>query len=804
MADFELHREDPLEGRLLLWAANCLTVLLVSAGMIFPCLDAYGVSGAYGFDLGAVLAFCIFGSLCVSAMFTWRHGYWAALAVLAAEGLIFWRLWKHMTEDWILDRLPQLSDLTGEYPGTLFLLYALAILVLGWTVVRARAWWLAAALVILPLLPAFQRGVLPSWGAMLAGFVGWGSMLLTSLFDRRDPGSLGRARLLSMAGMAALVGILVMALPMEGYFRPQWATDARESMIRSVNRRLERFFTAEELENNILAQLGLDLSIAGEGPGSGPGQGGWSGFANATGNVSTQWEDLTAVGPQDHTGWMLLSISTDQPDPAGRIYLRGLVFQSYTGRSWEWVEESGRAQPGLYPALTAPDVPEYTLRIQDTAFRGVWFTPYRFTGGGDMDTSGRLTGTRQMAHVIFPDMPGDVESYAITYRPGGPESGFAPLAGQWEAEEADYSSGEMYRGTAGQVILSQAESAGQEDQVYSTVTLQDSGLYGTYLDVPQELRATLEPLLPEIYQEQVTVDERLPEQFREPVAAAARTASWLESVAVYDPNTPAMGEGEDFVTHFLTEKRGFCVHFATAGAMLLRMQGIPARYVTGYVATLDRQGWSAVRDSDAHAWVEIYLDGYGWYPVEMTPGYNGGLSGVGLAGAPGEPEDIASDPEDLEEDLPSEEEDSHDEEAPDPDVSEEQLPEDGDLPGEEETETRGFAAFWKVLFGIAVFWAVFCAVYLLALLVRRQAREDKNANRSVLNAYGRYKRLRRWGCGQDDELERLANKAKFSQHTLTAEERETAWKCLDENVKQSRVGQPVRRRWLLALLCPIF
>ena len=101
-------------------------------------------------------------------------------------------------------------------------------------------------------------------------------------------------------------------------------------------------------------------------------------------------------------------------------------------------------------------------------------------------------------------------------------------------------------------------------------------------------------------------------------------------------------------------------------------------------------------------------------------------------------------------------------------------------------------------------WAALCAAYLLALFLRKREQEARDTNRSALNAYGRYKRLRRWGCGEDEELERLAKKAKFSQHTLTEEERRSAWKCLDEDVKQSRIGQPVRRRWLFALLCPVF
>ena len=92
-------------------------------------------------------------------------------------------------------------------------------------------------------------------------------MLLTALFPRRDPGSLGRAQLLSLAGMWTLILLLVMALPMEGYTRPQWATDARSSLIRGVTAQAERLMNMdlEALENGLFAELGLDFSIPGKG-----------------------------------------------------------------------------------------------------------------------------------------------------------------------------------------------------------------------------------------------------------------------------------------------------------------------------------------------------------------------------------------------------------------------------------------------------------------------------------------------------------------------------------------------------------
>jgi hypothetical protein len=89
--------------------------------------------------------------------------------------------------------------------------------------------------------------------------------------------------------------------------------------------------------------------------------------------------------------------------------------------------------------------------------------------------------------------------------------------------------------------------------------------------------------------------------------------------------TPA---NRDFADYFLFENRkGYCVHFATAATILLRTMGIPARYVEGYVAnvndlaTLDSNGYANIKDSRAHAWTEVYIPIYGWVPVEMTPGF---------------------------------------------------------------------------------------------------------------------------------------------------------------------------------------
>jgi len=77
----------------------------------------------------------------------------------------------------------------------------------------------------------------------------------------------------------------------------------------------------------------------------------------------------------------------------------------------------------------------------------------------------------------------------------------------------------------------------------------------------------------------------------------------------------------DTVDDFLFgEKKGFCEHFASAFTFLMRAAGIPTRVVTGYQGGyLIRAGhYWLVRQSDAHAWTEVWLDGRGWVRVDPT------------------------------------------------------------------------------------------------------------------------------------------------------------------------------------------
>jgi hypothetical protein len=89
----------------------------------------------------------------------------------------------------------------------------------------------------------------------------------------------------------------------------------------------------------------------------------------------------------------------------------------------------------------------------------------------------------------------------------------------------------------------------------------------------------------------------------------------------YDLDSPS-GAAKNPLDHFLFEsKRGHCEFYSTAMAILLRSIGIPTRNVTGFVGgTYNRFGrFYAVRQGDAHSWVEVYLDGSGWTLFDPTP-----------------------------------------------------------------------------------------------------------------------------------------------------------------------------------------
>ena len=107
----------------------------------------------------------------------------------------------------------------------------------------------------------------------------------------------------------------------------------------------------------------------------------------------------------------------------------------------------------------------------------------------------------------------------------------------------------------------------------------------------------------------------------EPHAQARRLEAHLRDTFKYELGAPELSRLNALEEFLLKERRGHCERFASALALLLRMQGIPARVVVGFVPGERNwlSGWRDVRLRDAHAWVEAHFAARGWVQFDATP-----------------------------------------------------------------------------------------------------------------------------------------------------------------------------------------
>ncbi len=110
------------------------------------------------------------------------------------------------------------------------------------------------------------------------------------------------------------------------------------------------------------------------------------------------------------------------------------------------------------------------------------------------------------------------------------------------------------------------------------------------------------------------------------MAAAIALEQHLRSDYQYSFESVFTSQNVTPLSEFLFEtRRGHCEYFASALAIMLRTQGIPARLVTGFSATQQNPltGYFDIYALDGHAWVEAYVDGIGWLELEPTAYYDG-------------------------------------------------------------------------------------------------------------------------------------------------------------------------------------
>ena len=235
----------PLGGRGPLYLSDSLTALLLTLGGFFAFLSACGAVWPAWMPAAV-------GAMALAAVLVWslpRGAYLAAGGILALGALAVWRrwellvptleaLWSVMAED--LGSLVILTQ-TVESTGGAALWYGSADaqqwlaglypLAMGWAAVRQRWWYVALALALLPSAPAIAAGTMPDWLALMAALAGGLALLLSDLFAPEDPAALGRGQMVSLGTTVLLLAALNLALPQEGYVRPQWADTAHNRVV---------------------------------------------------------------------------------------------------------------------------------------------------------------------------------------------------------------------------------------------------------------------------------------------------------------------------------------------------------------------------------------------------------------------------------------------------------------------------------------------------------------------------------------------------------------------------------------------
>lgn len=135
----------------------------------------------------------------------------------------------------------------------------------------------------------------------------------------------------------------------------------------------------------------------------------------------------------------------------------------------------------------------------------------------------------------------------------------------------------------------------------------------------------------------VAFAQRITEGIESPYDKAVRIRDTLRSSYLYSQDIDAPPPDSDALEFFLfIQQEGYSDYFGSAMAVLLRAAGVPSRLAVGYITGEydPEQNGYVVRESDAHAWTEVYFPDYGWLPFEPTPNRS--------VQAPGGPRDAAS------------------------------------------------------------------------------------------------------------------------------------------------------------------
>jgi transglutaminase-like putative cysteine protease len=272
---------------------------------------------------------------------------------------------------------------------------------------------------------------------------------------------------------------------------------------------------------------------------------------------------------------------------------------------------------------------------QAQKLRGRVFTSFDGAAWHGRLALGRHVPTTLAAGVADPELrdwleeiPG--ESYAIP--PHNPEQAAAPGAIRTRIVQSLFNEGLLVAPGGKLLVRAQVSSLRLDPfEGLATPLSSDVEIYGIVNrregDVAQPGDA-----VPETLAESLALPDDTDARFRElaarltadaPTAAerVRRTVEYVKGAALYSLRVGKFRSAQPVAEFLFEKKQGYCEFFASAAAILLRLEGVPARYVTGFeVEEGNREGGHyVVRELDAHAWIEAYVPGRGWVEADPTP-----------------------------------------------------------------------------------------------------------------------------------------------------------------------------------------
>lgn len=265
----------------------------------------------------------------------------------------------------------------------------------------------------------------------------------------------------------------------------------------------------------------------------------------------------------------------ENPPHRKNLYLRGAAFDRYDGHAWE--------RSARIPHHREMGTPLVALTRYPRTSDEVWKV--------DLEPI--------QPPVVF--LPGDAVAFELieeNRRPGRARA-LIQIGMHGEIEYVSAGPG----GISYQVFLPPRGTARAGSEL-------SEALENSYLQLPTDLPQRVREL-----------GRKWTEGETDPAAQALKIQERLRRGYRYDLNSPSGGTA-DPLDHFLFEsKAGHCEFYSTAMVILLRTLGVPARNVTGFVGgTYNRfGGFYAVRQGDAHSWVEAFFPELGWKRFDPTP-----------------------------------------------------------------------------------------------------------------------------------------------------------------------------------------